>query len=377
MRDLAALKEALAKRAADFCFYLFPDGNVRYGKFHIGNLQGDAGKSLVITVEGDRAGMWKDFATGDGGSNLLELLFRKLVGEFGDACKKAEDWLGTAYFEPPSGTTAKTRATGRKSNKVNCCDVFSGTGENCRMLARLYGLDKESLHMASTDEILYFFYKSPNGLCWSVIDPGKHVRQDRRLDGRPFILKGGATAKMRTVGNPSWPVGNGPGKMNVILCEGSSDLLAAYQLVHVENLQNIFAPTAMLGASNSIHPNALPQFAYKNVLIFPDYDEAGITAAKRWQAQLKNYANCIKIFDFGGLTKLDGKPIKDLRDFLTVDNKTGDADDSILTPLESFLKRIPLTRPSFRWDYHRKAQYIPNQTNPLDQFNSERTLSCQ
>ncbi|MDR2341020.1 MAG: hypothetical protein LBD72_01645 [Puniceicoccales bacterium] len=72
------VEEALAERAADFCFRLFPDGNVRYGKFYVGNLHGDAGKSLVITVDGSRTGMRKDFATGEGGSILLELLFRKL-----------------------------------------------------------------------------------------------------------------------------------------------------------------------------------------------------------------------------------------------------------------------------------------------------------
>jgi hypothetical protein len=118
MRDLAAIKNALAERAADFCFRLFPNGNVRYGKFYIGNLQGDAGKSLVITVDGDRAGIWKDFATGDGGSNLLELLFKKFGGEFGDACKKAEDWLGVSSFGPSQAAKSKTCGENKKPNKI-------------------------------------------------------------------------------------------------------------------------------------------------------------------------------------------------------------------------------------------------------------------
>jgi 5S rRNA maturation endonuclease (ribonuclease M5) len=328
-------------------------------------------------VDGDRAGIWKDFATGDGGSNLLELLFKKFGGEFGDACKKAEDWLGVSSFGPSQGAKSKTCGEDKKPNKVDCGDLSHGSDEDYQKLARLYGLSVESLLVGISYSPIYFFTHPINGRCWCVVDPGKHVRQDRRLDGKPFVLGDGSEAKARTIGNPSWPVGYLHECTHVVFCEGSTDLLAAKQLIYDENLNSDFAPAAMLGASNGIHPDALPQFEYKNVLIFPDYDAAGMTAAKRWESQLREYANSVKIFDFGGLTREDGKPIKDLRDFLAVDADKWDSDYEIRTSLGNFMgKKFP-TRLSFRLYNNRKEQRALNQTKPINHFNSERALICR
>jgi DNA primase len=153
--------------------------------------------------------------------------------------------------------------------------------------------------------------------------------------------------------------------------------LAAKQLIYDENLNSDFAPAAMLGASNGIHPDALPKFEYKNVLIFPDYDAAGMMAAKRWESQLKGYANHVKIFDFNGLTREDGNPIKDLRDFLAVEVDKWDSDYEIRNPLGNFMEKTPSTRLSFRLCDNRKEQRVLNQTKPINHLNSERTLTCR
>src|SRR3546814_21065200 len=46
---------------------LFPAGKVTHGKFVVGDVLGSPGRSLEIELDGERAGMWIDRATGNGG----------------------------------------------------------------------------------------------------------------------------------------------------------------------------------------------------------------------------------------------------------------------------------------------------------------------
>jgi hypothetical protein len=123
----------------------------------------------------------------------------------------------------------------------------------------------------------------------------------------------------------------------IMLTEGSSDFLAAYSLAYSENLENVATPMTILGASNSIHPDALKHFRDKRVLGFPDYDAAGITGMSRWRKQLKDIAAEFEVFDYTGMVRDDGKPIKDLRDFLRIDGDEWERSLSIRYPLGSFL----------------------------------------
>ncbi|MEC8543193.1 MAG: hypothetical protein VXY89_06485, partial [SAR324 cluster bacterium] len=71
--QIAELKKHLAPHASTICQELFPDGRIESGHFKIGSLDGEAGRSLSVILNGDRAGMWTDFATSDHG-DLLDLI---------------------------------------------------------------------------------------------------------------------------------------------------------------------------------------------------------------------------------------------------------------------------------------------------------------
>ena len=47
--------------------YLLPGGVYRAGKFVAGDVRGNRGDSLSVELTGPKAGMWHDFATGEGG----------------------------------------------------------------------------------------------------------------------------------------------------------------------------------------------------------------------------------------------------------------------------------------------------------------------
>lgn len=340
MTSIQAIKDSLAAHAEEFCRHLFAEGEICRGRFYIGNLAGDRGKSLVVSLRGTRAGAWRDFESGDGGSNLHELLRRRREYGFSDALLEAAQWLsGNSVAVEESGKNNHGTKI-KKSTRVSCGDLTNGTRNDFHVLSRHYEISTESLLLARIDQVLYFFNHPTNGRCWCVTDPERHVRQDRRLDGKPFIFADGSTAKARTIGDPSYPIGYTFGKPNIILCEGSSDLLAAYQLVCSEKFGSLFAPVAILGATNGINEAAMHFFAGKNVLFCPDYDRAGILAAIRWLDQTRCHIRSSKIFDFSGLKDATGGQIKDLRDFLRVDPEQWHDDYAIREPLATFLGTI-------------------------------------
>jgi hypothetical protein len=354
--SLDALKNQLAQYGADFCAHLFPEGRFRYGKFYVGDLQGNPGRSLVITVDGENGGLWKDFATGEGGSNLLELIHQRNGGaDFPAAIAEAEAWLsgvGSDFVE--KNPRPKKAPTAPKP--VDCRGLKTGTAKDLRQLSELLQCSLAGVQLASDSFTLRFFDHPTNGRCWSELPvfstPAYDVRfssgcfsqltcgavrQDRRLDGKPFALADGAECKARTVGSPAYPVGYFPLRTNVVLCEGSSDFIAAHALIAAENLENKFSAVAVLGAGNAIATDAIREFADRSVLLFPDYDAAGIGGARRWAEELAVAAKTIRIFDYAGLEREDGRPIKDLRDFLRVNTDSFECYHEVQCPLGGFL----------------------------------------
>ncbi|MDR2629089.1 MAG: hypothetical protein LBC30_03820, partial [Puniceicoccales bacterium] len=124
----------------------------------------------------------------------------------------------------------------------NFYELTLGTLHDRITLSRLLGINGESLDLAVQDGVLKFFDQPTNGRCWSVVDKNHFVRQDRRLDGLSFVFPDGTTAKARTIGTPFWPIGIPRANEFIILCEGSSDFLAAYSLTYDESMECVLPP---------------------------------------------------------------------------------------------------------------------------------------
>jgi putative DNA primase/helicase len=75
--DLAAqrddLRAELLARLPAVLMALFPAGKVRGRTFVIGDIDGNPGDSLEIVLTGEKAGLWTDRATGEGG-DVFELI---------------------------------------------------------------------------------------------------------------------------------------------------------------------------------------------------------------------------------------------------------------------------------------------------------------
>ncbi len=89
-REIAVL---LAERAEALCRDLLPEGRREGAEWRCGSVQGEPGKSLGVHLTGAKAGVWSDFAPGQGG-DALDLVKAARNLDTPSAIKWAKDWLG-------------------------------------------------------------------------------------------------------------------------------------------------------------------------------------------------------------------------------------------------------------------------------------------
>jgi twinkle protein len=100
------IRARLADQAESVCRYLLPHGEKKGRKWFCGDLYGGKGDSLVVELDGGKAGVWKDFASEDDKGSLLDLWMAAKRITFVEAFKEAKQWLGIS--ETPTSNKRKT-----------------------------------------------------------------------------------------------------------------------------------------------------------------------------------------------------------------------------------------------------------------------------
>ncbi|OED43328.1 hypothetical protein AB833_04090, partial [Chromatiales bacterium (ex Bugula neritina AB1)] len=231
--------------------YLFPAGKQRGNQFMVGDLEGNPGKSLVIEMQGERAGMWIDFATGEGGDIVqlwAQVVHLDTKREFPQVIASIAQWLGgfdTAMndsnsYMPKQTTQAPSEppvdTLGPASAKW---DYRTAEGQ---LLACVYRYDT---------------VEGKEYRPWDV-----QTRSMRAPDPRPLYNQ----PQIATVDK-------------VVLVEGEkcADALLS---------QGIVATTAMGGANAPVNKTDWTPLQGKQVLIWPDNDQAGRQYAEKVAAHL-------------------------------------------------------------------------------------------
>ena len=226
------LRADLLARLESVLFTLFPAGKKRRGKFLIGDVLGSPGDSLEVVLDGEKAGLWTDRATGDGG-DIYALIAAHLgvdvLNDFPRVLDAAADLLGRSRSAPV-----------RKASKK---DV---------------PVDELGPATAKWD------YLDAHGHLIAVVyryDPPGQKKQFRPWD-----------AKRRKMAPPDpRPLYNQPGMTSaaqVVLVEGEK---CAQALIDA----GIVATTAMHGANAPVDKTDWSPLAGKAVLIWPDRDKPG------------------------------------------------------------------------------------------------------
>ncbi|WP_353269653.1 AAA family ATPase [Wolbachia endosymbiont (group A) of Myopa testacea] len=210
------LKAQLLLNIRSCLSYLLPRGIFRGDKFYVGNIQGDKGKSLVVELSGSEAGLWHDFATGEGG-DIIDVwagVHRKSTRiEFPEVMTSIAQWLG--HFKTSSNPTA----------------YWDYYDENGQAIVRVY------------------HYDDNNGKRYLPFDIKKSdfgAPKIRPLYNIPGILKSD----------------------KVIFVEGEK---CAEALIE----KGITATTAMSGANAPIEKTDWTPLKGKHIIIWPDNDEPG------------------------------------------------------------------------------------------------------
>ena len=226
-----SIRADLVERLESVLATLFPAGKKRKGKFLIGDVLGSPGDSLEVVLDGEKAGLWTDRATGDGG-DIFDLIAAHLgadvQADFPRVLQHAADLLGQS---PPTPA--------RKSKKEAPVDELGPA------TAKWDYLDADG-HLIA---VVYRY------------DPPGQKKQFRPWD-----------AKRRKMAPPDpRPLFNQPGikdAAQVVLVEGEK---CAQALIDV----GVVATTAMHGANAPIEKTDWSPLSGKSVLIWPDRDKPG------------------------------------------------------------------------------------------------------
>ena len=94
MLTVAEISRRLAERAEDVAQMLLPGGKKQGNEWLAGDVNGSEGKSLHVTLGGDHAGHWRDFANPDDRGDLLDAwrITRGLTAS--EAIKQSKEFLG-------------------------------------------------------------------------------------------------------------------------------------------------------------------------------------------------------------------------------------------------------------------------------------------
>jgi putative DNA primase/helicase len=227
-----SIRRDLVARLESVLATLFPTGKKRKGKFLIGDVLGSPGDSLEVVLDGEKAGLWTDRATGDGG-DIFDLIAANLGAnahtDFPRVMQHAADLLGRSPVTP-------SRKTKKKDVPVD--DLGPAT-------AKWDYLDRAGKLIA-----VVYRYDPPGG----------------KKEFRPW------DAKRRKMAPPDpRPLYNQPGLKDaaqVVLVEGEK---CAQALIHA----GITATTAMHGANAPVDKTDWTPLEGKAVLIWPDRDKPG------------------------------------------------------------------------------------------------------
>jgi twinkle protein len=159
MADIVAVKRMLADRAQSVAEMLLPGGRREGHEWRAGSVSGEKGKSLGVHLVGEKAGIWQDFQSGEGG-DLLDLWVACRGGTLAEALDAARAWLGVSRPEP----YREPKKTYQRPPKPNCTAAQGMVRDYLTEVRNIPGHIVEAYKVASCGEDIIFPFLLPDGV---------------------------------------------------------------------------------------------------------------------------------------------------------------------------------------------------------------------
>jgi hypothetical protein len=259
--EIQEIKAALEAQLGRVLFHLLPKGAMHGGKFYVGSVRGEPGKSLDIPLSGNLKGMWKDFASNEGGDIIK--LWQAVRGlSFRDTMDEIRAYLGK-----PNRFQAKAAVLPKLPPAAEVAPAKS----NHRPA------------LPAPTKVWHYYDESGNIL-------GSQTRYDM-LDGSKEFRPYCAVQKKSTFPIPR-PLYNLPGIVQadtVYIVEGE-------KCADAINKRGVGVATTLMGGANT--PTAKVDFEPlrgKHAIVWPDNDEPGHKYAENIVRALSGIAQSVRV----------------------------------------------------------------------------------
>lgn len=264
--NAAELAQKMAGDAAAIAQFLLPNGKRQSGEWKAGSVDGEAGKSLSVRLSGAKAGVWADFASGEGG-DLLDLWVKVRGLSMAAAMAEAKQYLGVRDTMPERDAKAFKRPEKPKCQTpksavkawLNSRGITDETIAAFKVAEQLRGEKAYAVFPYLRDgELINAKYRNPA------------EKRDMRQEGgaEPCLF--------------GWHLID-PKARQVAICEGEIDAMTLHQV-------GVAALSVNAGAGNHqwIENDWERLERFSDILIFFDADEAGQKGAKEIAHRLGN-----------------------------------------------------------------------------------------
>lgn len=296
--DFKALGRSLRERARELLPAWLPRGRWRGNEFVVGNVEGDAGDSLSIQWT---TGVWKDFAGGPGGADLISLFAavhhisnieaaRTLAGDTYTTPATAHDSIPTRKGDGARSTCISPAPA--KAGMPSCVDYRFGkpvtvwiyrdaTGAILGAVARYAVpfvsevIDGVEVYITEDGKSHHKRPKTSRPWTWRVDKEGKALWRLGAWDRpRPLYKLDDLAAR------PDAPV---------MICEGEKAADAAFELAAQ------YVCMAWFGGVDGMPHADFSPLKGRNVLLWPDNDDVGIAAMWHLGYKLLQICRQVKI----------------------------------------------------------------------------------
>lgn len=262
-RQLDALKQALLAQHESILPRWFPNGRWEGGVFMLGDLSGAPGRSLKVRKDG----YWKDWASGEGGTNLLELYVQAHKIEVTAAYDQLAPEFGlNGHDRLAASPRPLTASKGLKSPKEPEQPIempteapaprFRDPPEGVQSLFEYRDLDNRLLCVVRRID---------------YPDQSKDVRPWVRIGGK-WVCKGPRAPKP-LYNQPS--LAGIPADRWVILVSGEKCVDALQPLLVAKDGKVLHPVLTWMGGDQAVHKADWSPLADRRILYWPDADESG------------------------------------------------------------------------------------------------------